>query len=258
MNITVAALYRYPVKGLSPEALDSVALEAGAGVPGDRRFAIMHGSRGFDALRPSWLPGSAFITLNTHPRLAELTTRWIAVANTLTVERKNRQVARGDLTSAVGRAVLEEFFAAFLKEKGLSPRIIDGNAIAFDDQREPLVSIISQASVHDVERVAGRPLDLRRFRANVVIDGLAPWQEAGWVGQDIRIGDVRLQVVEEIARCGDNAPALNVNPDTGQADIALPRLLTGGLGRETFGIRARVVAGGVITVGSIVDKPQAS
>ncbi len=250
MSISVAALYCYPVKGLSPEPLDSTTLEAGAGVPGDRRFAILHGSTPFDALQPSWVPGTAFLTLSNHPRLAELTTRWIAVANTLTVERKGRQVARGDPTTAIGRAMLEEFFSAFLKEKGLSLRVVDGQSIAFTDQPEPLVSIISQASLHDLERVAGRTLDVRRFRANVVIDGEVPWDEATWVGQEITVGGARFQVVGEIARGG--TPALNVNPDTGQIDIALPRMLTGGLGRNTFGVTARVIDGGRVAVGDAV------
>ncbi|KJS34022.1 MAG: hypothetical protein VR70_18880 [Rhodospirillaceae bacterium BRH_c57] len=255
MSISVSALYCHPVKGLSPEPLDHTVLEPGAGVPGDRRFAILHGSAPFDALQPSWLPGTAFLTLSNHPRLAELTTRWIPVANTLTVERKGRQVARGNPTTALGRAMLEEFFSAFLKEKGLTLRVVDGQTVAFMDQPEPLVSIISQASLHDLERVAGRPLDVRRFRANVVVDGEAPWQEATWVGQDITVGGARLQVVGEITRGG--TPALNVNPDTGQIDIVLPRMLTGGLGRTTFGVSARVIDGGRVAVGDAVVVPQA-
>ena len=44
----IAGLYRYPVKGLSPEPLPRVALEAGQTFPADRRYAIENGPSGFD------------------------------------------------------------------------------------------------------------------------------------------------------------------------------------------------------------------
>ena len=44
----IAALYRYPVKGLSPEPLERVSLQAGGTFPGDRAFAIENGPSGFD------------------------------------------------------------------------------------------------------------------------------------------------------------------------------------------------------------------
>lgn len=245
MNTTITALYRHPVKGLTPEPLDHCVLEADAGLPGDRRFALMSGSAPFDALYPVWQPKTAFVTLNSHPRLGELTTRWIPVANTLTIERKGKQVARGELTTAIGKALLEEFFAAFLKEDGHGPRIVEAQGFGFTDTRQQLVSVITRASLGDIGRVAGGPLDEQRFRANVVIDGTDPWAEDAWTGKRLRLGGATLEVVGPIPRC--NTP--NVNPHTGQVDIALNRLLKGGLGRTTFGVYARVVEGGSLAVG---------
>lgn len=251
MSMTVSALFRHPVKGLSPEPLDAIVLEPGRPVPGDRRFALLGGSAPFDTLKPEWLPKSAFLTLATRPRLGELTTRWIGVANTLTVERKGRQVARGDLTSAIGRAMLEEFFGAFLKEGGATPRIVEAQDFAFTDTRQPLIHIITAASLRDLERVAGQPMDPRRFRANVVIDGGTAWMEDGWIGQTLTMGGTRLEVIEATTRCA----APNVNPDTGQTDLSLGRLLAGGLGRTSFGVYARVIEGGAVAVGDVVEPP---
>lgn len=245
MSTTIAALYRYPVKGLSPEPLAHCVLAPDAGMPGDRRFALMAGSAPFDALHPTWQPKTAFVTLNTHPRLGELTTRWIVAANTLTVERKGKQVARGDLTTAIGKALLEEFFAAFLKEDGHGPRIVEAQGFGFTDTRQQLVSIVTRGSLGDLARVAGGALDERRFRANVVLDGPPAWAEDAWAGKHIRLGAATLEVVGPIPRC--NAP--NVNPDSGQVDIVLARMLKGGLGRTSFGIYARVVDGGQMAVG---------
>ena len=49
-------LYRYPVKGLTAEALDEAEVEAGQAIPWDRAFALAHGDAGFDPANPSWLP----------------------------------------------------------------------------------------------------------------------------------------------------------------------------------------------------------
>lgn len=247
MSTILSALYRHPVKGLSPEPLDHCILEPDAGVPGDRRFALLAGSAPFDALHPTWQPKTAFLTLNSHPRLGELTTRWIAVANTLTIERKGKQVARGDLTSAIGKALIEEFFAAFLKDDGLRPHIAQAQGFGFTDTRQQLVSILTRASLGDLARVAGGPLDERRFRANIILDGPDAWAEDHWApGQRLTLGAAVLEVVGPIPRC--NAP--NVNPVTGQVDANVGRLLKGGLGRTGFGIYARVVTGGTVTVGN--------
>ena len=41
----IHSIYRYPVKGLSPEALPRIALAPGETVPGDRLYAIENGPR---------------------------------------------------------------------------------------------------------------------------------------------------------------------------------------------------------------------
>ena len=56
MAVTVTDICRYPVKGLSAEHLERVALEPGEGLPHDRRFALAHGATTFDPHNPQWLP----------------------------------------------------------------------------------------------------------------------------------------------------------------------------------------------------------
>lgn len=246
MSIRITALYRYPVKSLSPEALDLATLSPGEGIPGDRRFAIARGNTPFDPTRPEWLPKHSFIVLAQHPRLAALTTRWDEVTNTLVVERDGRQVARGSLATPVGRAVLAEFFAAYLKgEAGGTPRIVEAPGHMFSDTKGQMVSLASEASLRDLERVAGRTLDIRRFRPNIVVDGSPPWEESTWIGKEITIGEARLLVRAAISRC----PATSADPDTGTVNVNVPRLLKSGFGHDTFGLYARVVAGGMVRVG---------
>ena len=60
MTATVIAIYRYPVKGLSAEEMDRVALVPGECLPHDRRFAVALGSTRFDPQHPEWLPKNPF------------------------------------------------------------------------------------------------------------------------------------------------------------------------------------------------------
>src|SRR5437764_12261310 len=75
MAATITAINRYPVKGLSAESMDRVALMPGECLPHDRRFAIAFGSTPFDPQRPEWLSKIHFIMLMRDERLAQLQTR---------------------------------------------------------------------------------------------------------------------------------------------------------------------------------------
>jgi uncharacterized protein len=71
----IDALYRYPVKGLSPERLSRARLPPGQTVPGDRLYAIENGPSGFDPAAPKYLPKTEFLMLMRNERLATLDTR---------------------------------------------------------------------------------------------------------------------------------------------------------------------------------------
>ena len=93
-DASIAALYRYPVKGMTAHALHSVALEAGGGMPLDRAYAIENGSGRFDPANPRHLPKITFLMLMRNERLAGLEARFEDAGTTLTLLRAGRQVAR--------------------------------------------------------------------------------------------------------------------------------------------------------------------
>jgi uncharacterized protein YcbX len=79
----VAALYRYPVKGLSPEPLERVRLNPGEFFPGDRLYAVENGPSGFDPAAPAHQPKIKFLMLARNTRLARLATRYDDATSTL-------------------------------------------------------------------------------------------------------------------------------------------------------------------------------
>src|SRR5262250_3949337 len=109
----VHAIYRYPVKGLSPEPLEQTALTVRETLPADRLYAIENGPSGFDPAAPRHFPKQRYLMLMRNERLARLRTRFDDLSHTLTVEEQGREVARGDLRTPAGRAAIERFFAVF-------------------------------------------------------------------------------------------------------------------------------------------------
>lgn len=247
---SIKALFRYPVKGLSGEALESVTLQPGRSFPDDRRFAIAHGEAAIDAERPRWMPKRAFIALDTLPGLASLSSAWDAQTGRLEIRSQGEVVASGDLRDHGARLMLERFFTDFAGRAARGgARIVEAFDFSFADAQAPLVSIISHGSLAALASAPGRAIDARRLRANIELDSALAWAENTWVGQTLEIGAVRLRVLEPILRCA----ATCANPDSGAVDLNLPRLLARSQGEALFGVYAEVVGGGILRPGAEVQ-----
>jgi uncharacterized protein YcbX len=248
----IAALYRYPIKGMTAEALSRVAVGRGETLPLDRAYAIENGPGRFDPDDPRHLPKINFLMLMRNERLANLEARLDDASHTLTIFRGGRQVARGQLDTPLGRRLIEQFIAAYMKgDLRGAPRIVSAGGHSFSDVAAKCVHVINLASVRELERVAGRAIDPLRFRANVHVEGLPAFVEIGWVGKSIQLGGVTATVIEQTERC----EATNVDPGTAQRDMAIPALLQRHWGRTDFGIYARVEADGEMAVGDSVGQP---
>ncbi|WP_419905904.1 MOSC domain-containing protein [Kiloniella sp.] len=236
MSAQINAIYRYPVKGLSPESMDKVTLVANKIIPNDRRFAIAHGSTDFPD-GPTWVSKMHFLMLAKNPKLAQLVSHFDNDTEILTLERKGKRVSRGKLTDLTGRMLLEQFLVGFLgsESRGL-PKIVENRTTAFTDIPDQQISLINLASVKDLERVVRKPVDPMRFRGNLYIEGLAAWEENNWIGKEIKIGDVSLEVVSPIGRCS----ATNVNLDSAEVDMNIPKSLQSGFEHRNMGVYATV------------------
>ena len=245
----IASLYRYPVKGLSPEPLPHVALRVGETLPADRRYAIENGPSGFDPAAPMWMAKSHFLMLMRDERLAGLRSHFEDNGNLLTIRENGIVVARGDLESAEGRAAIEAFFATnFAGELKGPPKVISGDGHSFSDVARKVVSIINLDSIAAIEAIVGLPVHPLRFRANLYVSGWPAWHEFELLGQTLAIGDARLKVVKRITRCA----AINVDPETAARDLNIPPAMMRRLGHNECGIYAEVIDGGTIGIGDAV------
>jgi uncharacterized protein YcbX len=249
----IVSLYRYPVKGLTPESLQSVALSPGETLPADRRYAIENGPSGFDPAAPAWLSKTYFLMLQRDEWLAALQAHFNDATGVLTLRQNGVVAAEGNLETADGRAAIEGFFASRHagRIKG-PPKVLVSPGHSFSDVAKKVVSIINLASLAAIENMVGAPVHPLRFRANVYVRGWPAWHEASLLGETLAIGGTRLKVVKRITRCA----AVNVDPDLAARDMEIPNTLMRRLGHNECGIYAEVIEGGEIAVGDQVALEQ--
>ena len=244
----IARIYRYPVKGLSAEELLGVELSPDEGLPLVRAYALARPGAPFDPARPVWLRKTHFLMLMTDERLAELRVRH--GADRLTIEHGGARVLDADLRTFEGREAMERFFEAFMGDALAGrPRLVSAAGHSFTDNANKRVSLINLATVQDIERRLGQPVDPLRFRGNLYVEGLPAWAEFDWVGHELACGDARLEVTERIDRCA----ATNVDPATGLRDLNIPLALRQHYGHIDCGVLLRVVRGGKIGAAQAID-----
>jgi uncharacterized protein YcbX len=247
----IQAIYRYPVKGLSPQALPRVDLKPGQTLPADRLYAIENGPSGFDPAAPAYFPKVRFLMLMRNERLAALRTDYRAADHTLTIHWQEREVARGDLRRADGRAAIERFLADYCADELRGPpKVLFGEGHSFSDVAKKVVSIINLSSVAEIENATGAPVNPLRFRANVYVEGWPAWREFDLLGRELSIGSARLKVVKRIVRCA----ATDVDPDSGIRDLAIPRTLQQSFGHGDCGVYAEVTESGEVAIGNQVTE----
>ena len=97
MTAKIQAIYRYPVKGLSPESLARAELAPGRTLKADRAYAIENGPSGFDPAAPAYFPKQRFLMLMRNERLAALDTHFSDATRVLSIRLNGKVVAEGNL-----------------------------------------------------------------------------------------------------------------------------------------------------------------
>jgi uncharacterized protein YcbX len=252
MKMRISSLYRYPVKGLSPEPLNATRLEAGKYFPGDRLFAIENGPCGFDSAHPKHQSKLKFLVLMRLEALARLRTRYEDASGELIIGEGDVERLRADLATPQGRETIANFMKDFLGEDlNDEPGLLTApDGFRFTDSPSGYVSIINLASVASIEGMVGAPVDPLRFRGNIHVDGIPAWSEFDLLGRELRAASgLRLKVTSRIVRCA----ATNVDPQTGLRDLSIPKALMQHLGHMDCGIYAEITQSGSIAPGERLE-----
>ena len=215
----VREVWRYPVKSMAGERLES-CMVTDVGLDGDRRWALIDRSPQRDG---KWF------NIKQHAPLMTYRARLVEGGLDLVAPDGSSVVLDGDL--------VRKFEAE--GQRPLELRELPG--ANFDDSH---VLIVNLASVAAFALEAGMPIDHRRFRANLYVDGIEPDEELRWLGRVIRAGDAELEVTDRCERC----KVITMDPDTTEATPELLRLLVE-RHDERFGMYCRVVRPGRVAVG---------
>jgi uncharacterized protein YcbX len=222
--LRLSALYRYPLKSGKGETLNQVSLDK-LGLDGDRRWMLVDEASG------------RFLTQRAVAKMSQLSALWNADGG-LTLSAPGHSPinialpdAEADLRGVtIWRDTLRvpdagDAAGAWLSEFiGKPTRLVqvpldrarttqagygkDDDQVAFADGF-PLL-LIGQASLEDLSSKVGRPLEMLRFRPNLVIEGSEAYAEDSW--KRIRIGDVEFRVVKSCSRC----ILTTIDPQTGE------------------------------------------
>jgi hypothetical protein len=194
----VEAIFRYPVKSMAGESLDAATM-GWHGLDGDRRLALrrIDDRSGFPWLTAGKLPDLVLFA----PQRPQDAHQDDLPTHIRTPDGRQLPVFGEELATEIGRR-----YGAPVQMMQLKHGIFDEGAI----------SVIATDTIHEIGRLAGLSLDVRRFRPNILVRLLqpVPFQEDDWVDGRLSFGE------------GDNGPAIavtmrdprcamvNLDPDT--------------------------------------------
>ncbi|MGH8001427.1 MAG: MOSC domain-containing protein [Brasilonema sp.] len=260
-KICVQELFIYPFKGLSAQKCDRVDLQVGYGIPGDRSFGLIfkEDAQYLNTTKVPWMKKHNFAMQNDWAGLAALDCAYEAATSTLTVKRKGVELLVADTTSPSGRDSIATFFTGYLagiypsqvaRHPNRAPLQLVGEfgKTRYPDREAVHISLVSQATLNHLSEIVGQKVDVRRFRPNIVLDGVPAWGEFDWVGKQMQLGTARIVITARINRCLN----IDVNPETGERDISLLTLLQKHFQHTQTGVLAQVIESGGVAVGDIV------
>lgn len=256
----VAALYRYPVKGFTPEVCETLTVLDNGRIAGDRVLGLRFAST--EAPDDAWSTKQGMLVLMNTPGLARLNVRFDEAAGTISFRLDGVVVVESGLDDA-GRRRIAAALAGFALAEPVNPlvghperlplRVIgDGVTPRFHDNEQGEVTMHGRGSLRSLDAALGEvALSERRFRSNIAVEGLEPWEEYEWIGRHVRIGAVEFEVARAKVRC----LATQANPETGSRDLPVLTTLTHAFGREqpTFAVALEAVNGGVLHLGDQVS-----
>lgn len=246
----VSELFRHPIKSHGCEALTQVTLAAGKTFPWDRVWAVAHEAAKISPDSRDWAACANFSRAAKAPALMAIRAEVDEATRTVRLCHPQLGAVSGNPDLPSDAAKLIDWARPLMPEgRAQSSFIVKADNRGMTDTAFPSISINSRDTLAALSASAGTEISPLRFRANIWLEGLSPWQEFDWVGREVRIGGARLAVRERIGRCLATA----ANPDTGERDLDTLKLLKQACGAQDFGVYAEVVNGGEIRIGDRIE-----
>ncbi len=247
MTAHLAHIWRHPIKGIGAERVSACDITANRPLPFDRAWALLQ--QGGDA-SPGWRLCRNFIRGAKGPSLMAITAR--VGGGGVHLRHPDRPDIHICPDHPADAARLIDWITPIYPSDHPAPAtLVRSPEQGMSDANFPSVSILGLASLRALSDKIGRILDPRRFRGNLWVKGLTPWQEFDWIGQTITIGPVRFKIIQPITRCR----ATEANPETGQRDAPILQTLRAEWGHTDFGVYATPITSGRLAENDQVTLP---
>ncbi len=249
MTGQIAQIWRHPIKAHGRESMTEARLEPGRALPFDRKWAVTHDAARLVPSEDGWQHCRNFSRGAGVPLLQAMTAQYSEAENQLTLHHPDLPdlTFNPDLPEDQQRFI--EWVQCLTPKERPAPRSIIRAENAMTDSQTVSLSLMNLASHQAIAERIRRPLSPLRWRGNLLLDGLEPWQERSWVGKNIRIGEAEFYIRKEITRCR----MTEANPETGKRDADTLGALRAGWNIQEMGVHAVVTRGGKIAVGDKIE-----
>ena len=260
MSATISSINYCPVKSVSFQSVDECKIKKNIGITGDRIFAFVK-ELDLDQARlieksPENRKGkwNKILTLKNSPVLNKY--NFMYEKDKLTLTYNEKKILTINVNKISERQLLSDKIIEL--ENSLKKPIVlmkneefpffdttISNKVNFVNS----VSLLNIQSINDFQNKIGKEIEIPRFRGNICIDGIKPWEEQEWVGKIIKINNVSFKVEKKIPRC----VAINLKPKTDDNSLNLLQALKKIYNHFDMGIYLSALDDGKIEVGNKIE-----
>ena len=259
MSATISSINYCPVKSVSFQSIEKCQIKKNIGIIGDRTFAF---AKDLNLEQAKLFEKSPFerkgkwnkiLTLKNSPALNKY--NFLFNDEKLTLTLRDQKILTIDINQLNEKYVLCSKLIEL--ENSLKQPIVlmnNTNNPFFDTSISNKVdfvnsvSLLNTQSINDFQKKINEKVEVSRFRGNICIDGIKPWEEREWIGKIIKINNVSFKVEKNIPRC----VAINLKPQTDDDSYDLLRLLKKNYNHFDMGVYLTALDSGEINIGNSI------
>lgn len=242
----IRKIFYCPIKSISFIELDTIEISEKKGIINDRVIAFTRGltkesSKIFNNSKDRNL--NFFLTLKNSPYLKKFNFFYDSKNNIISLFRNNNKLIEANIKNQEQIKRIEKYIENIdSKIKKPIYLIYNENFPFFDTTPDISISLININTIRDLELKINKNINYERFRGNILIDDLNPWEEFNLIDKKLKINNLKFKVESMIPRCS----ATNINPKNYSLDINLPNTLIKYYGHKNFGIYLSPLSSGFI------------
>ena len=255
MSILISSIQYCPIKSLSFQNVESCDIKKDLGILNDRMFAF---SRSVDIKKsrlieknPNDRKLNYFLTLKNSPVLNKY--NFLFKEKKLTLFKGNKNIISISSENPSQYPLITKTLIDLEDSLEKPIFLLRNKKYPFFDTTHcskisNTISLININSIKNFEKKINKIIEFERFRGNLYIDGIDPWEERKWIGKVIKINNVLFRIKSHIPRCS----AINLKPKTENVTINLPMNLKKHFNHFDMGIYMTPLDDGEINIGDKV------